>query len=293
MYSQKSSNKPWKYSARINSFKTNGVLKTGEIIEKISKIQNVWGVDLNYPQHFKSETTSEIIKILKDNEMNVNSISMRYNIPQFDKGALTHPNKLTRQKSIDLTLRAIDIANKMDCNLITLWLSQEGWNSSFSPANYKHKYDLLIQSLEQIVAGTKNVNFSIEYKPRDPFNYLLVNNLKTSLQIISDLNYSNLGVTIDFSHALMANENPANSVYKTDTNSKLLGVHLNDCYDKDDDGLATASIHKKETREFIKALIDIQYKSPIYFDTFPATNPEKELLLNITRVENILKNLNR
>ena len=112
---------------------------------------------------------------------------------------------------------------------------------------------------------------------------------------VDDIGLPNLGITLDFCHMLMANEHPALSAALCIKRNKLFGVHLNDGYRKNDDGLMIASVNVFQTLEFVYYLIKNRYSEIIYFDTFPQReDPILECSNNIDRMDmmaEIIKNI--
>jgi len=68
-----------------------------------------------------------------------------------------------------------------------------------------------------------------------------------------------LGVTIGTDHALMVDENLAESVYLLADSNIPLMLHLNDCYGYWDDDMIVASINFLKFIEFFYALEDVGY----------------------------------
>ena len=57
------------------------------------------------------------------------------------------------------------------------------------------------ESLEEIADYGSQVKIALEYKLKEPRQYLLVGNAFRALYLIKTLNRKNLGVTVDFGHA--------------------------------------------------------------------------------------------
>ena len=101
----------------------------------------------------------------------------------------------------------------------------------------------------------------------------------------------NLGVTIDFAHALYAGEQPAFAAHLIHRRSRLLGVHLNDGYAKRDDGLMVGAVHLDATLELLRQIRRDGYDGALYFDTFPdasGLDPVAECEANIATVRRLL-----
>ena len=133
-----------KFAARLNSFTSKPELfwlnKTDfnaiDLINRAATVKGLTDIDFNYPDHIE-ENFKDTISCAIDNGLHINGFAMRYyNNPQFKLGAFTNPDIKIRQEAIDLTKRGIDSARDAKCNLMTLWLGQDGFDYSFQ-ADYK------------------------------------------------------------------------------------------------------------------------------------------------------------
>ena len=122
--------------------------------------------------------------------------------------AFTNPDKQIRQQAIDLTKKGIDAARKSNANLITIWLGQDGFDYGFQ-TDYKKLWQDEIDGIREVALHDKECQISIEYKPNEPRAYSLLSNFFSTLLAIKEVDLPNLGVTLDFAHALYANEQPA------------------------------------------------------------------------------------
>ena len=283
-----------KFATRLNSFyskSNNSNLTAIDLINRAAKVEGLTDIDLNYPDHVRDDFKSTL-NCAKNNGLNINGFAMRYySNEKFKLGAFTNPDKQVRKESIELTKKGIDLARESDCNLMTLWLGQDGFDYSFQ-ADYKDLWKKELEGIQEVAQHDPECNISIEYKPNEPRAYSLLSNLHSTLLAISQIDSANLGVTLDFAHLLYANEQPAFSAAMVSDYSKLFGVHLNDGYAKRDDGLMVASVHYQATVELLYQITKDGYDGVIYFDTFPnITNldPVKECQTNIQTVKQILK----
>ena len=283
-----------KFATRLNSFyskSNNSNFSTIDLINRAGEVEGLTDIDLNYPDHVKDDFKSTL-NCAKNNGLNINGFAMRYySNEKFKLGAFTNPDKQVRKEAIELTKKGIDLARQSGCNLMTLWLGQDGFDYSFQ-TDYKDLWKKEIEGIQEVAQHDPECNISIEYKPNEPRAYSLLSNLHATLLAISQIDLPNIGVTLDFAHLLYANEQPAFSAAMVSDFSKLFGVHLNDGYAKRDDGLMVASVHYQATVELLYQISKDGYDGAIYFDTFPnITNldPVKECQTNIQTVKQILK----
>ena len=84
----------------------------------------------------------------------------------------------------------------------------------------------LIESLKTVVEAYPNQKFAIEYKGREPRARSSISTVGKSLMITNEIGSDNLGVTLDFGHALQVKENPAESVAILDRYEKSYSMFI-------------------------------------------------------------------
>ncbi len=279
-----------RYAARLNGFAApggpNGPL---DLAARAAAVPGLNAVDLNYPDHLALDpvTTS---RRLADLGLAVNGLAMRYySDPGFRRGAFAHPDPAVRRKAIDLTRAGVDAALATGSDLLTIWLGQDGWDYAFQ-ADHARMWDAVVAGLAEVAGHDPACRISVEYKPDEPRAKALLPDCATTILAISAAGAPNLGVTLDFAHALYAGENPARAAMLAHRFAALHGVHLNDGYGARDDGLMVASVHPRETLELLVELRRIGYGGALYFDTFPdasGLDPAAECAANIATVERL------
>jgi xylose isomerase len=285
-----------KYASRLNSFAScpercwqNPTYKpnTLELIERASQVRGLSAIDLNFPDHFNNVKSEEIISFARDRGLTINGIAMRYySDPGFKLGAFTHPESRVRQAAIELTKNAMDVLEKTDADLLTIWLGQDGWEYPFH-VDYETIWEAEIEAIREVSDHNPRINVSIEYKPSEPRAFSLLSDLAMTLLAIKKVDRPNLGVTLDFAHVLYAGESPAFAAAMILRESHLLGIHLNDGYGRRDDGLMVGAVNMVQTLELLFQIIRKGFDGVIYFDTFPdvtGLDPVQECENNIAMV---------
>lgn len=277
-----------KFAARVNSFfKSSASL--ADAINNISKVEGITHVDLNYSEHFLKDSIKNIQKILKNNDLKLNGIALRFR-NDFVNGALGNYDEIISKKAINMCKEAIDICRELNGQVVTLWLGYDGWDYSFQ-IDYAKVWNRVVTAFGDICDYGKDMKISIEYKPYHPRAFSLIPDFGTTMMIINEVKKDNIGVTLDFSHMLMAKENPAFYACLASEKNKLFGLHMNDGNGLSDDGLIMASVNFIKTLELLFYLKKYKYNGVIYFDTFPVReDPLRELEMNI-RIYNKLDNL--
>jgi sugar phosphate isomerase/epimerase len=289
-----------RFATRLNSFaskreafwtKGQGKPTPLQMAERASQVVGLTDVDLNYPDHLGPDPSATGAAI-RDLGLAVNGLAMRYySNPAFKIGAFTNPDPAVRREAIDLTKRGIDAARTAGCNLMTLWLGQDGFDYAFQ-ADYGRLWAEEIDGIREVALHDPACLISIEYKPNEPRSYSLMPDCATTLLALKEVGLPNLGVTLDFAHVLYADEQPAFVASLIARHSRILGLHLNDGYGKRDDGLMVGAVHSIQTIELLRQVKADRFEGPIYFDTFPdltGLDPVKECEANIATVRSMLR----
>ncbi|MBX3567827.1 MAG: TIM barrel protein [Rhizobiaceae bacterium] len=289
-----------RFATRLNSFASapqlqwpglSGKPSMMQMAERAASVRGLTDLDLNFPDHVSGDAAA-IAGRIGDLGLSVNGLAMRYYTnPAFKRGAFTNPDGAVRREAIDLTRRGIDAARAMGADLMTIWLGQDGFDCNFQ-LDYAQAWEWEIAGLREVAEHDPDCNISIEYKPDEPRAQALLRDAATTLLAIDEVGSPNLGVTIDFAHALYAGEQPALVAHLVHRRSRLLGVHLNDGYGKRDDGLMVGAVHLRSTLELLHQIRRDGFDGALYFDTFPdvsGLDPVAECEVNIETVRRLLK----
>ncbi len=293
-----------RFATRINSFASgsaaywpdlNGKPSLAQMVRRAASVQGLSELDLNYPDHVGDDPVA-LGRVVRDCGLQVSGLAMRYyGNPAYKRGAFTNPDPHVRREAIDLTKRGIDAARDMGAPMMTLWMGQDGWDYSFQ-VDYPALWEAEVSAIAEVAAHDPDCLISIEYKPNEPRSYSVLPDAATTLLAIDQAGQPNLGVTIDFAHALYADEQPAFAAALIQRRSRLLGLHLNDGYAKRDDGLMVGAVHEQATLELLAQVKRGGFDGAIYFDTFPdasGLDPVAECAANIRTVRRMLDAVDR
>ena len=148
--------------------------------------------------------------------------------PHTIDGAYTSNNPKDRQYAIDRSLRCIDIANAVDCDLIVLWLAREGTYMRESKDG-KRSVELLVAAIDKMLAHDKKIRVAIEPKPNEPMDHAYIPTIGHALalaQLCCDP--KRLGALIEIAHCILAGLDPADELSFALAFNKLWSIHLND-----------------------------------------------------------------
>lgn len=241
-------------------------------IELISKIEDIKGVDLYGDWDVSPKNVDDIGKILSDYNLKAFIVTANVaSLQEFGRGSLTSPIKESRELGWQKIIEAIDMAEKLNCPMVDIWLGQDGYDYPFQ-IDYKWGWNQIIDTIAKAsdYAAKKDIKIALEYKPREPRTHLFTASAASILMVVNKVAKDNVGVLIDTGHAYMAGENIAESIALcTLDKDKLFYIHLNDNYKVWDDDMMAGSIHPFELVEFLYWLEKVKYTGPIVLDMFP------------------------
>ena len=183
-----------KFAARLNSFKIGyrdywpgkNDINTFDLLTRASKA-GINAADLNFPDHFENIKLQELNETLKQLNIHLNGLAMRYySEEKFKLGAFTNPEKEIRKKAIEETKKGIDVLSELNGDLLTLWMGQDGFDYSFQ-ADYRQLWDWTIDALREITSYNPKIKIALEYKPNEPRSFSLMPDVSTTLMAIKEV----------------------------------------------------------------------------------------------------------
>lgn len=272
-----------KLATRLNSY-FRGKNKDLHTIFQEIRAQGITYVDLNYPEHTKGYSPDAMKTLLAETDLEIHGVALRFR-EDYINGELGNSNPTLAQQALDLCLGACDYCREIGGTNITIWLGFDGFDYSFQ-INYVKVWEQLVAAFQKIADYAPDLKISIEYKPFQPRAYAFVDSMGTTGMILDDVQRKNIGVTLDYCHMLMKHENPAMAVDIFSRRQQLYGIHLNDGYGLNDDGLMIGTATPVKMLELLYYLKKNNYKDVIYFDTFPIIEkPGDETTCNVEMIK--------
>ena len=270
-----------------------------EKIELILKIEDIKGVDLYGDWDVNPGNIDNVKKTLNDCGLKTFIVTADVaSLPEFGKGSVTSPVEKYRKLAWDKIKEAIDMAETLDCNMINLWLGQDGYDYPLQ-TDYIWGWNRIIDTVKEAAdyAKDKNIKIALEYKPREPRTHLFTASAASMLLVVNMVNKDNVGVLVDTGHAYIAGENISESIaICTLADNKLFYIHVNDNYKMWDDDMMAGSIHPFELIEFLYWIEKVNYSGPIVLDMFPYREDPlaaaRESIELIKQIRNTLKDIN-
>ena len=236
-------------------------------LEQIAGLGDVTGVELNYPAEF--EDPAEMAAILQRTGLQASNLEVEiFGAPKWKYGALASRDDALRAEAIDLSKRCMDAAAAIDCDQISLWPGQDGFDYPMQ-VDYRQAWDRTIDAVGEIAAHRQDVRIAIEYKIKEPRSHIHFSTVGKVLLVALESGAPNVGVMIDFGHATMAYENVAESATLAMRQGKLYHLHLNDNHRLWDDDMIVGSVHLWETFELFYVAEQMGYDGWYSLDVFP------------------------
>ncbi len=280
----------WALSSCTDRFCTGGYrdsISTIEAVEMAGKIKGMEAIVLSSPSILNKENLVEVRRALQDANIKVSSVDAEVSSKEFQCGGFANSDKKLRQRAIDIAKYTADMARKVSSFNMGIWPGQDGFDYPFQ-ADYDDLWKWTVEGVREIAEYASDLHICMEYKPKEPRKHMTLATVGKGLLLCEEIGLDNVGITLDFGHALMAKENPSESAVFLARRGRLFSVHLNDAYRDDDDDMTAGSINFWETLEFLWRLDVLGYDGYFAFDIFPC---REDLIavceLNIRNVQTI------
>jgi xylose isomerase len=240
-----------------------------EQIKAAASVPELKGLELIAPLYVSAENIKNVKMWMQDAGLETVAVNpYLWTEPRWQRGALTSPDPKIRSQAVDTAKRSIDIGRELGCSKMDLWPGEDGWDYLFQ-ANYGQMWDFTCDCLRNIAEYDPDYRIGIEYKIGEPRMSQYISTAAKAALLGSELGLANVGVYLDYGHALIARENPADSVALLSRTRRLFGVHVNDNYGLEDDDMMVGSVHLWTTLEFLLALEEYGYDDWISLDIVP------------------------
>ena len=246
------------------------VPRVQERLAAAAKIKGVKAVEVAQTDISPEFAVRELKRLLKEYDLACSGVSANYlHDKRFALGAFSHQHPKTRNSAIDEGRKAVDIARQVGATDVTVRLFTDGFDYPFH-IDYTTHWNTVISSIKTIAKyASPDINVAIAYKPREPRRYLTVASVGKALSLCQEIAMKNVGVAANFSHALMAGENPAESIAFLTRSNKLFQVYFSDSYRLWDDMLVPGSVNMWELMEALMWLKMARYRGYAVIDLLP------------------------
>lgn len=261
----------WAFGQFVDRYAADGygpARSTRDMIETAAKVPDLVHLDINVPFATESLSAADVKMMLDDNGLKCRATTPHIYMREYVKGSFTNPDAAKRRATQARVEEAIEAAQVLEAGYVKFWPGQDGYDFP-GQVDYLQIWDYTVDGIREICNRHPQVQFAIEYKPKEPRVRMTLANAPKTLLAIQETGCDNLGIVMDFGHSLMAGESPTESLLMIHRRGKLVSAELNDNWRDWDDDLPVASIHLFETMEYLLALRRIGWSDPVLLDQFP------------------------
>lgn len=240
-----------------------------EMFERVKSVSLLSAVDIVLSKSFK-DNINTVRECLNRTGLKLASVAVdTFADSIYQKGSLSSVNPNVRRRAIEDAKFAVDFALQMDCDIVTLWPGQDGYDYLFQ-ADYIKERELFSEALKEICGYSKDITVTLEYKLKEPRTHSYISSVGSALLMLTDIDCENAGIALDYGHAALGYETPAEAVAMCKMyGDRLKHIHINDNYRLWDDDMIVGSVHSLEYLEFIYWLRKTGYTGYMTLDQFP------------------------
>ena len=240
-----------------------------ELFDRAASIDLLRGVDLVAAPDLVDNWTSARKCIEKTGLKVVSIAADTFTQAKWKQGSFCSGDRGIRRQAIDHAKHVMDLCEEVGSDLLTLWPGQDGYDYLFQ-ADFLSQRQWMIDAFAELCQYKPQMRVGLEYKAKEPRTHSYINTVGTALLMAQATGADNCGVIIDYGHALLGYESPAESVSMCKLfGDKLFHVHINDNYRLWDDDMIVGSVRTLEYLEFFHWLRRTGYDGWITIDQFP------------------------
>ncbi len=260
-----------------------------ERLSLVTQIEGCDGVEVVYP--YETGDASETQALMKEFKLNFAAINANIKKePQWVAGALSRNNPDLRKSAIDIIKGAKDFAKAVGAPLVTCCPLSDGYDNLFQ-IDYGKTWNYMVESVTEAASYLPEVPLFIEYKYSETRVHCQLDTCAKTLLLIKQVGLPNVGVTIDFGHALYAQENPAQCIALCAESGVDYYLHTNDNDIRFDWDLAGATRNFLHYAEFLFYAQEYGYDKYYTTDASPRIFDMLDFFNNHTRMSLGIYNL--
>lgn len=261
----------WHFATYVDRYATDGYGEPRSVIDAIDlagRVRDLSVVDLNYPFFGGSFSNAEVKAALERNKLRAIGITPEIYTRVFAKGSFTNPDPGVRRLAHELITDAADVVRDFGADYVKLWPGQDGWDYPFQ-VDHGALWKASMDGVGQLASENPDLKFVIEYKPREPRVHMSYSSVARTLLGIEKIGLPNVGILLDFGHALFGGESPADSAQLAIDYGRLFGMDVNDNLRGWDDDMVAGTVHPIELFEFFYTLRKNNWHGVWQLDQFP------------------------
>ena len=237
-------------------------------LKMASEVKGCDGVELCYPEDFGN--LKLLRELLEKYQLGVSAFNFRSRRPgQWMRGAWTSESPQERTDAVDDFKKLLDIAAEMGIDRVTNCPLNEGSDYLFE-LDYDRAYDYAAECFSELAAYNPDIRVCIEYKENEPRGRCLFGMCGETVAFCEMVGAKNLGVTLDFGHALCAGERGGQAAVLAARFKRLFYVQVNDNDGVFDWDMLPGTMRLWDNVEFFYYLRRLGYDDDWYsFDVIP------------------------
>ncbi len=190
------------------------------------RVQSSDGVEVVYPTEF--ENREDALDAIKGSGLTLSAVNLNVKgEKRWQNGSFTSHDPRIRERAVEELKNAMDLANLLSVGMVSCCPLIDGHNYAFE-VDYTKQWGWLEDCVEAGVNYRRDVKLSMEYKLNESRNSNVLSDMGRVLYLCERVGASNLGVTMDVGHSLIARETPAEALCLAAARGKLFYVHFND-----------------------------------------------------------------
>lgn len=253
-----------RYSDRFHEYQPARSLE--ERLAVAASLPLAHGVEPVYPQDLGHG--GEHLGLVQDSGLRVSAVNVNLKgEAAFRYGALTNPDAGIRAKAVSYLKTAMDMAAELKADMVSVCPLIDGHDHCFQ-VDYAAQWHWLTETLKEACAYRNDIRISLEYKPFEVRNRIVLPNVATTLYLCEAVGADNLGVTLDVGHALNAGETPAAAFCLAQRAGRLFYLHVNDNNRLWDWDMPPASVNLWETLEVLYYVRKLGWRGWCAYDVF-------------------------
>lgn len=259
----------WNFATYVDRYAVDGYGEPRTTIEQIelaAQVGDISYVDLNFP--FNGADTQEVRDALERTGLKAIGVTPDIYLREHQMGAFTNPDPAKRESARLIMQGAADAVRELGARYVKIWPGQDGFDYPFQ-VDYHELNRLAVEGMRDLATANPDLRFVIEYKPREPRTHMFWSSAAKTVLGIQAMGVDNVGVLLDFGHALFGGESPAEAAQLLIDHGLLWGMDVNDNYRGWDDDMVVGTVHITEVFEFFHTLRRNSWEGVWQLDQFP------------------------
>ena len=260
----------WHFASYLDRYATDGYappVSTLEQIERAGEVGDLSYVDVPYP-FTEGVSVEQVKQALAEHGLQAIGVTPEIYMRHFSKGAFTNPDAEIRADALAVLNRAAEVVRELGARYLKVWPGQDGWDYPFQ-VDHHQQWELAVSGMRELALANPDLKIVIEYKPREPRNKMFWDSAAKTALGIKAMGVDNVGVLLDFGHALFGGESPAAAAQLLIDHDLLWAMDVNDNLRSWDDDMVVGTVHPVELFEFFYTLRSNGWEGVWQLDQFP------------------------